>query len=202
MATVRLGRYEVEDYDLPRVCMRCGAPAVGYKERRFRWFPPWLIVTFPLGILPYIILTEVMTRRMAVRVPYCAEHRRPPLWPIGAYLGILAALITLTVGLMVILQGRAAGLICLGGFVAFLAWCMAAAIIGTPGIRPTEITEKSITLKGVSEGFIAALEADRRGGADDEEDRDRPRTRRSRAADDDGYYDPGARRHARADEDD
>jgi hypothetical protein len=204
MASVRLGRYEAEDYDLPRVCMRCGARAVTYKQRRFRWFPGWLIVIFPFGILPYIILTEVMTKRMAVWVPYCERHQKRPLWPLLVYAGILAALVALTIGLMVILQGRAAGFICLGGFLAFLVWCMAAAIIGTPGIRPTEITDKSITLKGVCEEFIAALEADRRGelksdGRDKRARRKRPRDDESDgssatsppAGDEDGYYDPG-----------
>src|SRR5947209_5044257 len=130
MASIRLGRYEVEDYDLPKVCMRCGARAVTYKQRRFRWFPRWLIVTFPLGILP------------------------------------------------------------------------------------TEITERSITLKGVCEEFIEALEADRRGDArgddrprrkrprDDDED-DRPRAKRRAADEDDGgYYDPDAKRRRRDREDD
>jgi hypothetical protein len=96
VATVRLGRYELEDYDLPRVCMLCGVRAVAYKERRFRWFPPWLIVTIPLGLIPYFILTEVLTMRMAVWVPCCKEHQKRPLWPILANVASLAGLITLT----------------------------------------------------------------------------------------------------------
>jgi hypothetical protein len=204
MASVRLGRYEVEDYDLPRVCMRCGERAVTYKQHRFRWFPAWLIVTFPLGILPYIILTEVMTKRMAVRVPYCEKHQKRPWWPILVYAAILIALVVLTLGLMVLLhRSVAGGFICLGGFVAFFVWCMAAAVIGTPGIRPTEITDNGITLKGVSDEFIQALEADRRGEFERRERDDRPRAKRRTADEGDGgYCDPEAKRRRRDREDD
>src|SRR5262249_16198046 len=102
MATVRLGRYELEDYDLPKVCISGGARAVGYKERRFRWFPFWLIVFLPLGIIPYFLITELVVKRMAVWVPYCDEHQKRPLWPILVNLGTLAGLIAVTVLLVVI----------------------------------------------------------------------------------------------------
>src|SRR5438309_4103797 len=120
MASVRLGRYEVEDYDLPPVCMRCGARAVTYKQRRFRWFPRWLIVTFPLGILPYFIITEVMTKRMAVWVPCCKEHEKRPLWPTLVSAGTLAALIAVAVVLILIFNDSGAtAFICSLGVLAF-----------------------------------------------------------------------------------
>jgi hypothetical protein len=212
MATVRLGRYEVEDYDLPKVCMRCGARAVVYKERRFRWSPGWVIVTIIFGIIPYFIISEVTTRRLTVWVPYCEEHRRRPLWPVLVSVGSLIALIGLTVLLIALFHhSAAAGLFCVGGVPAFFVWCIAAAILTSPAIRPTEITERSITLRGVSDDFIDALEADRRGDdetrprrrARDEDDYDdRPRGRRRAADEDGGYYDPGAgrRRHDREDD--
>jgi hypothetical protein len=190
--------------------MRCGARAVTYKERRFRWFPRWLIVTFPLGILPYFIITEVMTKRMAVPVPCCEKHQKRPLWPILVSAGALATLVGATaIALLLASNEGMAGFICMTGVLAFVFWCFAALIISTPAIRPTEITERSITLKGVCEEFIEALEADRRGDAkrDDRDDRprrkrprhdeedDRPRAKRRAADEDDGgYYDPGKRR--------
>jgi len=217
MASVRLGRYEAEDYDLPRVCMRCGGRAVTYKQRGFRWFPRWLIVMFPLGILPYIIMTEVMTKRMAVWVPCCDKHKKRPLWPTLASVGILIALIATAVILVLILDDAGAtALICSVGVLTFIIWAFGTLIIHTPAIRPTEITDKSITLKGVCEEFIEALEADRRGDTTrhvrddrrrrrpprDDDENDRPRERR-RDADEDGggYYDPQRRRPEARDED-
>jgi hypothetical protein len=103
----------------------------------------------------------------------------------------------------------AAGFICLGGVLAFFVWCVAAAILSTPAIRPTEITDKSITLRGVCEEFIEALAADRRGDAresdrprrkrprDEDDEDDRPRAKRRAADEDGGYYDPGAKRRRR-----
>jgi hypothetical protein len=217
MATVRLGRYELEDYDLPKVCMRCGARAVVYRQRRFRWFPGWLIITFPLGILPYFIITEVLTKRMEVWVPCCEEHKKRPLWPTLVNVGSLATLVAVAVVLALIFNDAGAtAAICGLGMLAFLVWCFAALIISTPAIRPTEITDRSITLKGVCEEFIEALEADRRGEDDgndrddrprrkrrrlDDDEDDRPRARRRPAGDDEGGdSDPGQGRRRAADD--
>jgi hypothetical protein len=214
MASVRLGRYEVEDYELPRVCMRCGARAVGYRLRRFRWCPPWVLVAIPFGLLPYIIISEVLTKRMPVRVPHCEEHKKNPLWPTLVSVGILLGLIAISIGLTVVLDDfDETRLICAVGVLLFIMWMFAAMIIHTPAIRPTEITDKSITLKGVSEEFVKALEADRRGEVEEAE-RDRPRSKRRERDEDDrprarrrgrddggGYYDPDRRRRRGRDED-
>jgi hypothetical protein len=167
MPSLLLARSEVEEYELPPVCMRCGAPAAGYKTRRFRWCPTWVTLTIFLGILPYFIIGDLMTRRMKVRVPYCKAHQKRPLLPYLVYAGILLALVASAIGLLVVFQHADwRGYICPGGFLAFFAWCIAAAVIGTSPIRPARITDTTITLKGVCEEFIEALGADRRGDSE------------------------------------
>ncbi len=60
MTTIRLGRYEAETGRLPAVCMRCGAPAVVWKDKKFTWIPPWLSITILGGLLPYVILARIL----------------------------------------------------------------------------------------------------------------------------------------------
>lgn len=207
MATVRLGRYELEEYDLPKVCMRCGARASHYKSRKFQWHPPWAF--FVLGALGAMIFAKTVT----MPVPLCEKHK----WHWG---GRTAFLVVGLIAFVVLSLGAAAALgdnedlapIAFGVLgVLFLGWLIGAVVLASTTIRPKEITDKSVTLTGVSEEFAAALNEARRGeeegdegarprrrrGRDDDED-ERPRAKRRAAEEDEGgYYDPGAKRRRR-----
>jgi hypothetical protein len=200
MATVRLGRYELEEYDLPRVCMYCGARATQFKSKKFQWFPPWAWLV--LGWLGAMMFMKSCT----MPVPLCEKHK----WHWG---GRTAVILLSLVGIFVVLFAGVAlaevvkidpPVVFLPVGVLFLAWLVLAVALSATQIRPTEITDKSITLRGVCEEFVEALEEARRGddedrprrrARDDEDDDegDRPRRKR-RVADDGGYYDPGRRR--------
>ena len=80
MAVIRLDRFEAEEGDLPAVCMKCGAPAVLEKLKQFSWNPPWVILLILIGLLPYVIVALVLTKRMRVRVPLCNEHKNHFAW--------------------------------------------------------------------------------------------------------------------------
>jgi hypothetical protein len=62
MATAKFSFYEVERKRIPELCMRCGEPATTHKSRLFSWCPPWVIVTIVAGLLPYIIVSMVLTK--------------------------------------------------------------------------------------------------------------------------------------------
>jgi hypothetical protein len=224
MATVRLGRYEVEQYDLPRVCMCCGARASHYKTKKFQWFPPW--AWFVLGWIGMMIFMKTAT----MQVPLCEKHKWHWVWtPLFAIVGLVAIFALLFAGVAVadaLKLDPPAVFIPVG--VLFLAWLIALIVLSVNTIRPTEITDKSITLRGVSPDFIAALEEARCGEDDDrprrgrsrfdddeddrprrkrsrdDDDEDRPRSKRRTADDDDpaGIYDPDRRRRRRDDDDD
>jgi hypothetical protein len=238
MASVRLGRYEVEEYELPRVCAKCGRKAVARPSKTFSWHPPWVIVLIFAGLLIYVIVALVLTKRMAVPLPLCERHRN--YWrnrAIVIYGGLLA--LVLGVGGVVVAsvldeggKDNAVGLACIGTGLVFIVWLFAAAIMQATSIRPNEVTDRSITLVGLSGDFVEAVREDRRDDTDEEDEDDRPRrrrprdeddedrVRRQRALDDDeddrprskrladeddgGYYDPEAKRRQRDrdDEDD
>jgi hypothetical protein len=204
MADLRLGRYEIEHYDPPPVCMRCGAPSAVCKDHRFQWSPPWVYILLLLGLVPAAIVIGITRKTMTVPVPLCARHK----WHWG---GRTAIVLLGLVGIFVVMFGGIAvadelnleppAVFIPVGFL-FLAWIVSAVVLAATTIRPREITDKSITLSGVSPGFIEALNEARRGERADEGD-DRPRRRRRRGdeeevrprarrrgePDDGGYYD-------------
>ena len=182
MARVRLSRYEVEEDDLPPVCMRCGAPAVERVSKAFAWHPPWVLVLLIAGLLPFAIVAFVLTKRMTIRAPLCAAHRNHwfsrLLFTWLSFVG-LAVLGVAAVVLMVESGDRRsgggmswlAGLACAGATVGLLAWVIATVTLQLTSIRPTEITDRSILLTGVAREFLEALE-------DEQDRRDYGRPRR------------------------
>jgi hypothetical protein len=222
MATVRLGRYELYEYELPRVCMRCGARAVTHKSKQFSWSPPWAFIV--LGALGAMLFMKSVT----MPVPLCAKHK----WHFGGRLVVIflgfCAVVALGVGTALAADAfkGAAEFFVIPLLVLVVAYLVAIVAISLTTIRPKEITDKSVTLTGVSEDFIDALNEQRRGedgrprrrrarddedddadedgrarrrrARDEEDEDDRPRRRRrARDEDEGGYYDPETRRRAR-----
>jgi hypothetical protein len=221
MATVRLGRYELEEYDLPRVCMSCGARASHYKSKKFTWYPPWAWIA--LGWIGAMMFMKTVT----MDVPLCEKHRWHWVWPpLVTIVGLLGIFVLLFAGV-----GLAEAVkidppvVFIPVGILFLAWLIVAIYLSSNTIRASEITDKSITLRGVSKDFIEALNDVRRGdndrgrrrrGRDEDDEDDRPRRRRARDEDDEeeddqprakrrpakekddgGYYDPETRRRRR-----
>lgn len=208
MATAHLGRYEVERDRLPAVCMRCGEPATVRKRKGFAWHPPWVIVLIFVAVLVYIIVAAILTKRMTVQAPLCDKHRNH--W-LGRALIIwlsLAGLLALGFGgfmLAAALEDERGGqselfpFVCIGSLVAGLVWLIVLAVLQTTAIRPTEITDRSITLTGVSPLFVEAVDKERERLEADLEDYDRPRSRRPPRQSRE-FYDPDVPRPRRSDD--
>jgi hypothetical protein len=104
MATIRLGRYEARQGNLPAVCMRCGTAASVYRKRIFYDSPWWVYLGILFGLfpvfmlawywintapvvplflslsigIPFFIVAWYRSRSAPVRVPLCPLHRN--LW--------------------------------------------------------------------------------------------------------------------------
>jgi hypothetical protein len=199
MAKVRLWINPREDavYDLPRVCMKCGADATTVKRRQFSWYPPWVWLLILLSIWPFIIVALILTKRQSVEIPFCDQHKNHFLVRVLAGLGGLAVVLLLgAVGFAVVTSMAPkrnnddySGLVCVAWSALFLVYLCVMAFIGSlTTIRPTRITERDITLTNVSPEFVRALEEEE---ADldrdvDRDVRDRWREkRRERLRDDD-----------------
>lgn len=189
MPSVKLTDDECSHDLLPKICMFCGQPATTRKQRNFAWHPQWVWVLILAGLLIALIVALVLTKRMTVRVPVCDEHegfwRRKGMALGFSFLGL--CLVAMGVLVFMVNQGPGnddvTGWACLGSVGLFLAWLVFAAIYGSRGIRPTEITDRYVRLTGVADEFVEALEDDRE--RDREEEAERRRVRRlKREADD------------------
>src|SRR5262245_7216706 len=75
MAELTLGTYELNARPLPAVCACCGAPVAVWKPQTFSWYRKWVIVTILAGLLVFVILAMVLTKRARMQVPLCEKHR-------------------------------------------------------------------------------------------------------------------------------
>src|SRR5262245_28530139 len=97
MAQIRLGRYEAEG-GLPRVCMRCGAPATLFKTKNFSWYPSWVYILLLAGLLPFAIVALIMQKKMRVSAPLCDQHKHHWVWPTAAAVVALLLLLGMLFG--------------------------------------------------------------------------------------------------------
>jgi hypothetical protein len=225
MARLRLGRYEVEEYPLPLRCAKCGGKPAEPQRRRFSWHPSGLallILLGVIGIILYVVFSSALTKRMTVPLPLCETHRN--YWrnrSILLYGGLLAVLVLgslafVVAGVVYSMEGESGAFLiaALGTGALFFVWLFPAAFILTGGIQATEITERSITLVGLSAELVEEVRRDRRGyDEEDEDDHSRHTRRREEKGerrrgdadreDEGGYYDPAKelRRRNRNDED-
>lgn len=200
MADVILDLREADGY-LPPVCMCCGEPASDTKQRTMTWCPPWVGILILAGLLPYVIIASVMTKRTTVQVPLCDQHqghwfnRTLLMWGSFFLFGIIGvAGLVLGLNLQKGDQDAVMPFVCIGCAVLLVAWIIIAVVCQNTAIRPREISTYEITLTGVCSEFIDAVEdarvarrkrkrerSRRRYDEDDEDgdyEEDRPRPRR------------------------
>jgi len=202
MPSVTLSKYECTRGVLPRICMWCGEPADEIKTKSFGWFHPLIYLTLFIGFLPFVIIALVLTKRMTVDAPFCHEHRghwaRRNLLVSGTLMMVLA----LGIGSIVYMSSQPVGqrdeitaFFCVAAAVLLFAWLVLSMYVSLTAIRVTEITDRTMTLAGVNEQFIAALEEDR--DRDRADGRDRRRRYDDVRDDFDDEFEPPDRRPRR-----
>ncbi len=208
MARIRLGRYEAEHGELPFICMRCGAPATMVKRKSLAWHPPWVYVLIPAGVLPFVIVAMVLTKRMRLQIPLCDAHksnwlvRALIIW--GSFVVFLGMIVLIGAVLFALDEQRRragsaesgfSGFLCLGIVGGAIAWLISIPIIQNTAIHVTQITDSSITLTKVSPRFVEAVRA-KRQDLDEElyEGKARSQQQRRARSESEQYYDPNALR--------
>jgi len=79
MASVRLTRFEA-DYDLlPPLCMFCGEPTQFRIPRSFSWFRSTVWLAIFLGVISFIVILLICTKRFFLRMPLCDRHKSDQL---------------------------------------------------------------------------------------------------------------------------
>lgn len=144
----------------PNVCVKSNTPAARRLTRNLSWHHPAIALSILAGLLVYVILALVLTKRAVIRIPlsdaWFQRRRRAIIigWSVG-----LAGVATFIGGFFLLESFDAlAGFCFLGGVVMALG----GAIYGSLASRmvwPERIDDRYIYLRGVNREFLAALPA-------------------------------------------
>jgi hypothetical protein len=145
---------------LPDICLKSNQPATRRLKRNVTWHHPALAITILAGLLIYVILALILTKRATIHVPltedWFARRQRRLLfsWGIG-----LVSIALMVGGVVLTAQLDDPGylLLLLVGVVAGLVTLIAgAAAVGM--VSPKRMTDEFIWLKGVHPDFLNRLE--------------------------------------------
>jgi hypothetical protein len=146
--------------ELPRRCVKSNEPAEHFLRRKLQWCPPWAYLGLLGGLLPFLVLAIVLTKKAEAEIGLNDEwfHRRRTRILI-AWLLCLGGL-GLAIAAAVIESGVAA---IIGG-VTFLVGLIYTAI-AVPIVQVKRIDDDYVWLKGIHPDYLADLpyfEDDRR----------------------------------------
>ena len=151
---IRLSRAELTGR-LPAVCVVCGKPATCWRTRSFTG-------DNVLEAAPHERAVFVQIRA-SMCAPFCDTHRSHWWWRRA----ILWSGVPISLPLVLVFVGKALhwftspaagvalGTVCIA---ALLTWFAGFIIAGRTGVRAIEVTRTGMTIKGVSNAFIEALE--------------------------------------------
>jgi hypothetical protein len=153
MAQVRLHLMEASNCNLPRVCLRCGQPALNLQTLQISWFPPWVNWLMLLGVIPYLIVSPLLTKHAVLNAPFCPRHANH--WYVRTQAISIAILV------MVFALG-----VSLGWYPRTFLWVLVilfplvvivVTFVHRTSVRPTEVTTTHLVIDGVCDAFVDAL---------------------------------------------
>ncbi len=146
-----------KDAELPDRCVKCNAPANGYRlKRNLSWHPPVWYFLILISLLVYIIVALVIRHTAKIQVGLCEEHRRQRRWAIAlGWIGSLAGigLIAFSASLQDTQWfpiGLVLGLLFFFGFLIY-------GISVSQVVAPKKIDKRFVWLKKVSPDLLAKL---------------------------------------------
>lgn len=138
---------------LPDRCVRCNAPANGFRlKRKFNWHPPAYFLLLFLNLLIYAIVAMSVRKTATLHIGLCETHRaRRKQGIIVGWTGALAG-----IGLIIGAVSAGSGIMGLAGAALLLGAMIYGAVTGA-GVNPAKITKDYIWLKGVNREYLADL---------------------------------------------
>jgi hypothetical protein len=143
----------MKEAPLPDRCVKCNAPANGVRLRRsLSWHHPVLYLLIFVGVLIYVILAAVLSKRAMIYIGLCAEHIRRRRKMIAAGWALLVA------GLVSAIAAFAndyptGGMLGLGVFLFALVWLIMISRV----VTPKKIDDRLVWLNGVNSAYLSQL---------------------------------------------
>lgn len=148
---------------LPDVCLKSNQPATRRLKRNLSWHHPAIALSILAGVLIYIILAVVLTKRATIYMALTDEWFGIRRKRIAIALGIVLLSVAVGVGAIAMAagaeRGEGGGLICFAFFAAMVLF-FAGIIYGNYAarlVRPACITDQYVYLVGVHPDFLAKL---------------------------------------------
>ncbi len=137
----------------PDRCVRCNAPANGYRlKRQLFWHPPAYFLLIFCNLLIYAIVAVCVRKKAIVHIGLCERHR------VGRKRGIVVCWVGVLGGLGMIIGGgmNNSGLVILPGIILLLVGIIYGAVTGAR-ISAAKITKENVWIKGVNKDLLAEL---------------------------------------------
>jgi hypothetical protein len=151
----RYGRQMVtrSDTPMPDRCVRCNAPAKGFRlKRQLSWHPPAYYLLILISILIYVIVAMCIRKKGTLYIGLCENHRvQRSRFILASWLAGLIGL-----GLLFAAAGYESGALAFTGIVLVLAAIVVGAV-KAPVISTAKIDNDFVWVKGVNEAFLAEL---------------------------------------------
>ncbi len=145
---------------LPDICLKSNQPANRRLTRNLSWHHPAIALTILAGLLIYVILAIILTKRATIQLPltdeWFARRQRRMLysWGVGlACLGLIVGGVVLTAQLD---QPEYLLLMLFGIFAGLFTLVFGQMAVGL--VSPKPITDEYIWLKGVHPDFLNRLD--------------------------------------------
>lgn len=140
---------------LPDRCLKCNAPAEGYRLRRkLSWHPSAYYLIILINLILYVIVALIVRYTAKAEFPLCPIHRRRRRW--GIINGWLLALLGFATLFGGAVDNDHAGYYVFGGLVLVVAG-LVYGLVRSQIPRPSKIDKSFVWLKGVSPRFLAEL---------------------------------------------
>jgi GYF domain 2 len=146
----------ISETPFPDRCVKCNAPANGYRLKRvLYWQHPAYYLLLLCNLLILIIVVLAVRKKAVLHIGLCAKHQAARKQAL--LIGRLGAIVGVIVGLAAFaLPPNFIVPICISGFLVALGFLIYLGVKG-PMVSPAKITKENVWLNGVSRDFLADL---------------------------------------------
>jgi hypothetical protein len=145
---------------LPDICLLSNQPATRRLKRNLQWHHPLIALSILAGVLIYVILALILTKRATIHIPLTDDwYERRKRRLIFSWVAGLVFLAMMIVGFALAISlddGTYALLIPVGFIGGLIALVAGTSLCGL--VHPKRITDEYVWLKGVHPDFLNRLE--------------------------------------------
>ena len=151
-----------DSHDLPLVCAYCGEEASHEELKKYSKYPGWVGVFIVISIPIWLLLRYALRSTALLNMPVCDRHTNcgnwvPKIWVIGLSLTFLGSI---GGGLLDQYDRNLSMNITMGSSVLIVVTIIAAICAADSQISAEVITDRTVTLDGVSKEFAAACRSE------------------------------------------